>query len=86
MLGKETMNETEQTHIPADLYCVICPVAGDTVTITERHLVKIPGDPAVWWQCPVCQGWHVFFVKNSTLPSIAELMIPEKTNGSNSHI
>ena len=76
------MTETKQTNNYTDLYYVICPVKGAAVTILEQHLVRIPDDQASWWRCPMCQGWHIFLAKKSTLSCKARLMIREKKNGS----
>jgi hypothetical protein len=37
-----------------------CPVANQQVTAGPSKQISFPGGQAIWWQCPLCQGWHIF--------------------------
>ncbi len=40
-----------------------CGYNGKRVITTEWRQTTIMKDEAIWWMCPICQGWHLSLMR-----------------------
>lgn len=48
------------------MYC--CPATGEKIAASDQMRIQFMDERAIWWQCPACQGWHIFIVKMEHKP------------------
>ena len=43
-----------------NLSLVFCPTSQQSVSLKQdRNPIDIPDGQAIWWHCPICEGWHI---------------------------